>query len=673
MSNAPAGGDLATKTKDSSVPSRHRSYDLSYKMGSTEAFGLCNLFLSQHGVEDDKDFYTRTAQQLRTLSLKSPLLQDLRKNFDYYAVDMHAILPHTWDLIKAIPERGDDIDASKANCVITPYSLFVPIQAFLSDYPLNSVDGWVGFSDFDKFLHMLAYVNALFAPDSLFACTRRPLHKRVGLTLEPYVKELLKQGFDWFHLYLQNINTGGNKPILVVKFLDSEGNAVNFKTYDFTSLDERMRFFFDFEENPYFAVVNATNTHFANAFTAIQAQISTVAPLWKDDSYLVDHLVSGCPNAEVPINIDEIIAYQLCCFEYQTNSKIDFIYSAKMYRALFEGWLANCGSNTFTFNGVTYMYDGFSNVCLAQMLDSTLIVEGDDTDALGVWYTYNLVLSLLTKKRSLRYIDYFVGGRTTPLASGDVNVSVIDNQVSAVDTAKGLSYSRLLLAAARAGGKFEDQLHGVFGSTPRTRTDEPVHLAHLDCIVYGIETQNTGDDQMLKGNSITTNLTSRTNDFAFGMDISESTILIGIATYEITRFYLEGWTPFANKVDRFDMFNPYLQYMGDQPIKQSELYAGLSDDLTFAFAQKDIEYKLNTDFAVGDFLETLRGWIFAQQDIKDPVEQSSDFIRSHRSELDRYFLSMTGTMPWQRYHFICLYDNRIEATRNMLYNPQILF
>lgn len=665
MPPAPAGRDKITKTENPKVPTYHRHYDLSYKFASTEAFGLCNPFLSQHGVPDDKDFIVRLGHQLRTLSLNSPLLQDLKKNIDLYAVDMHAILPHNWDLIKSFPERGDDIDATQANCVVNMHLLINPIQNYAASGFLSP---WSEFADFDKFMHILCWTNALFASDSLAACFRRPFHKRCGIVGERIVREFLSAMFKYYH---ELLNSYGN-PFFLVNFLDSEGEIVYKKSYDLSVLSDRMRFFYDFEENPHFSLPQVE----ADSINASQSGISPskYSELSNSGTFAVA-IFELVPEIDKPINIDELIAYQLCCMQFQTNSKIDFVYSAERYRQLFEGVLSRFAidgytSSTFDYNANYYTYDGFSFRTFSNLIQSEFILYNEGHN--GSWYEYNLALSLFTKKRSLRFIDYFVGARTSPLAVGDVNVSVVDGNVSAISMAKGTSYARLLLAASRVGAKAEDQLKGLFGSTPRVAIEDPQHLAHMDTTIYGIETQNTSNDQFSSPNSITTNLANKVSDYLFSMDITQDTILIGISTYEIHRFYNEGWSPFADKVDRYDMFNPYLQYTGDQELPMSELHAGLVGGI-FGFTQKDIEYKVMSDFAVGDFTDSLRGWIFAQEDIRQSIEQNSDFIRSHRSEFDRYMLEFTGTMPEQRYHFICLYDNRIDATRAMLYNPQILF
>lgn len=693
--NLPNGGDKQVINDGNKVPTNHHKYNLSYLHACRERFGEANPFVFAYGVPNDKNFTFRIGHELRTTSLASPLLQNLRKNLDFYAVPAKAILPHTWDFLQTNPVIGDDIDPRLTNCLIYLSGeadnltglkdLFYHAINSAGVIDTNAPIGGIGSEDYDSdawdgFVHLLIALETFFAKDSLMASFRMPLHKRVGILNSKYTAETLSQAWKFYHDFLKAYAAENSVETITLPFLDSAGTVLFTRTYKITDLSDRMRLYFDLVENPYVDWLEngALTSDLSNEYVrVISGNVSKFSMLDRDSgntgNYGYIKVIDDWENATKPIDIRPVLAYQLVMAEYFTNDKIDYVYSADMLRKIYEGFYIDSTGSTYRLNGNSYPYDGFSADALSSLFYSASAIFSSQNPN---WYAFSLLINLFTRKRTLRFVDYFTGARSHPLAVGDVNVSVDAQGVSAIDMTKGIQTARYLLAVNRVGPKAKEYLKGIFGANERTRTDVPVKVGHIDSVVYGVETQNTGAAQLEAAQTITTNLTTRTDDFAFQMDLEEDTMLIGIASYEIARFYLEGWSKFANKVDRFDHFNPYYQYTGDQPILQSELQAGLDDDLIFGYQSKDMEYKLNTDFAVGfeddDEPEQLRGWIFAMDDIKDPIVISPEFIRAHQTELDRYFLSMTGTQASQRWHFICKYNNKIEASRNMVFDPQIL-
>lgn len=667
--NLPNGGDRQVINDQNNAPQHHNHYDLSYCFAAGERFGEISPVCFAFGVPDDKNFTARVVQKLKTTSLSSPLLQDLKKNLDYYAVPMKAILPRNWDKLNSNPVIGDDVVASDLNCVIHlhdgGFSGIVDIlRFFVSNYGLiQGTQNLQSYSvaEFYGFMKLLATYEVLFAPDSLFAAYRMPLNKRYPVGSADSIASGLKQAWMFYHDFLRVHATHHSGSLLTVWFKDASNQVIMTRRYKLTDVSERMRLFYDYLENPNIQFSSVSDSQFNTDYNSVMTGFSPSMLDRASNEGVLNVLFS--PNDEKPFDISPILAYQLVCAEYFTNDHIDFIYSAELYRQLYEGIVSSEGL-AYNLNGFIFEPDGFSAITLNSIF--VLVTTGLD-------YHFSLFLNLFTRKRSLRFVDYFTGARSHPLAVGDVNIQVnSQNEVSAIDVTKGIQSARYLLAVNRVGAKAKNYLKGIFGANMRTRTDVPVKIGHMDEVIYGVETQNTGTDQLTKQQSITTNLESRSSDFAFQMDLSEDSILIGVSSYDITRMYTEGWSKFANKIDRFDRFNPYFQYTGDQPIYQSELLAGLDDSAIFGYQSKDTEYKLQTDYAIGPFLEELRGWIFTQNDIRDNVEISPDFIRAHQTELDRYFIDFTAIQSWQRYHFICFYDIKMEASRNMVFDPQIL-
>lgn len=684
MSNTPNGGDKAVLEQGRThVPTHYNRYPLGYRFASSERFGEVNPFFKYRGVDGDKNVLLHSNSSVDSMTLNAPILQSIRKNLDFYQVDMHAILPRTYDYIKTLPERGDDINARDANCLIcfrqedgTP-SLAYLLNSLVSTVYSSSDYNFDGF--FQRFMRFLAAWDCLFSPDSLFSAFRMPLadflDPRGGKTYVDFNNHLWDFYHTVWHYYLEN--AGADHNIVYVQFLDSENEPIYTKSYDVSLVSDRLQFYYDFVENPSYRVVSVGGFFNSVEFTVALddtlslTQFSDLDAYFKNDDFLNDFFpVSPTPqgvysNVKVPINIESIIAYQLVCAEFFTNDHVDYIYDANSYRQLFEAYSITLG-DTYSYNGLQLPFDGFSAIVLHNLFYSS-------SSNLSF---YSLFLSLISRKRSLRYKDYFTGARTTPLAVGDNNVEVNNGVASVVDITQKIQLIRLRMAVQRVGRKAKDYVNRVLGGQYRTDPTVPVKIGHIDTTIYNEETQNTANDQLNLDNSRTAVLKNNTSRFGFETDCDVDSIILGLSSYDVVRFYDRGFDPFALKVDRFDMFIPEMQYIGDQPISRSEINAGAAVDIPFAYTGRNMEYKTSVDYCTGAFRTSLATWIFTQP--TGPLQDSSllvlspDFIRSHQNELDRYYVDLTGTTPLERYHFICKYHNFVHSTRNMVVAPNIL-
>lgn len=681
MSNVPNGGDAAVLATGGHSPNHHNKFDLSYKFAAPERFGEVSPFFIYRGLEDDKNVVLYSGSSVDSMTLHAPILQDIKKNRDFYMVPMKAILPNTWDLIQALPTHGDDINASEANCLISLYipdegSIFYSLnllgyhsialldgetqlpELIIDDLSIGSILSW---------FRWLVLLNGFFSRDSLFAAMRIPLSDMLGLEGDQRMQNILVQAWRFYHGVLKkafDYSQAGTTVVPTrVSFLDSEGNVVSRASYNFDDISDRMQFFYDFVENSNIRFDDLVLSDFKEAFNDFVSDNDLYPMLYliADTDYYLNYFGSS-PNLSVPINIANVIAYQLIYHEYFTNDKIDWIYSAKMYRELFDSIVLYFGfSPYFDYNGQYLHYDSFSAYCLRNILQNV-----DDLNA------YELIVSLIYRHRSLRYIDYFCGARPQPLANGVDTVEVNSGVASVVDITKRIQEIRLRMAVNRVGRKAKGYINKVLHGKYRQEDDVPVKIGHLSEQLYQEETQNTASDQLVLDNSRTATIKSRAKNFGFETDCDVNTIIMGVSSYEITRFYDRGLDPFARKVDRFDMFNPFLQYTGDQPISMSELNAGLDVEDYFGYTTKDMEYKVAVDYCIGDFRDALSGWIFTQPAATRDTFINSDFIRAHQCELDRYYVALTGSMPWKRYHFISKYSNYVSSVRNMVVAPNII-
>lgn len=698
--NLPNGGEKQIIT-EGKKPIRHRSnFDLSYRLACTPSYGFATPFFKLDCVPDDK-VSLRSGHMLRTLSLKSPLFQNLRMNKDFYAVPMKALLPKTWDLIYDNPVQGDDIDASKANTLIDVASsktgpsiagLFYNQSRTITATNMGASSE--AHTTVTKYLRYICLLEMFFGKQSLFNYFHIPIGQLLETTLpteklSQYIGVYYSALYSAIDALKTSLSVVEGKDFMVrVDYRDDSFTVLYSRFYNWANVSSVSQMLYDIMENPSFSIGVFENSENAVAFNnalvaAFNTQLTnlgisaTFDTFFGSQSNSVSSLLYNAAS-DKKFNVAPIYAYQMICAEYFTNDKVDFIYNASMFRDTLEGYLYDkFGSDAvFKYNGVSRYYDAFSSALINQLfaLDGPVSL----TSGPSAYVNLGFIFQLFSLRRALRYVDLFTGARTQPLAVGDVNVAVASNKVSVVDVTRSIQLQRFLNQVNRVGVDAKNYLKGIFGTEERQHIDVPVKIGHLDETVYGVETQNTAETQVSQPNSITTNLESKGRNFAFEFKCTESTIVIGLVSFDIRRFYNRSLDPFALKVDRFDMFNPYMQYIGDQPIEYQVLDITAPNDKVFGYTGRYNEYKLAFDYAIGDFTDTLDSYIFsAKQEFpvarsENAITISPEYIRQEPTELDKYYLAMTAKDLGSRSHFMLVFDNLVDITRNMVAHPQIL-
>ena len=91
------------------VVNTRSKFPLSYEFFDTHRFGEYHPHFWFDGVEGDENVRLRSSHDVRSYTLKSPLLQDIQMKKDYFLIPMEAILPLNWQKWNAIPVNGDDV------------------------------------------------------------------------------------------------------------------------------------------------------------------------------------------------------------------------------------------------------------------------------------------------------------------------------------------------------------------------------------------------------------------------------------------------------------------------------------------------------------------------------------------------------------------------------------
>lgn len=629
------------------VPRTHNTFDLSYNNYMTQLYGYYYPFFCLHSVPGDT-VPLRSEVDVRSFAMKSPYLGGLTLKKDYYLCPMQAILPSTWELIYKNPSQGDDVP-DDANCLI-PKDTFDKVTRAL-DASLKTTPTFGSAqhgADIANRVRLLFYAEQFLSSGSLFF--------NLGYKCSPiFYDKTTKESYSFDSVFDDFMNyLLGSATLFSIRFSNGDGQAFRIGDKDFYNdksaiTVSRATAVSILRENPNFSIGmpyggNVTNFPIVQAY--LNGDIEVRYPLLP----------------EKDINISSILAYQLIWSQYFVNPQVDYIYNCDIYRETFRSNFINkFGSETwytvpwqtFTYNGSHISYDYLSLHYLSKIFET---IDASD---------YDLIHYLFGLRQSLRFGDYFTDSRTRPYAPGVMDAPVVGHKVSAIDITKSVVMQRYLNAVVKLGNNFGDYLRGIFGTTPSPDYHFPKFIASSEVAVDGFEVANTSSQQQ---GLMVTNLKTSADKYEFEVSVDMPCIILGLSSFSVPRVYSQTCNRFFFHNDRFDDFNPMLQYIGDQDIRSIELSSctnreGQADGV-FAYASRNAEYKQSYSVASGGFIDMLPSWAFLSDSLFQGyfvpdtlIPQSPEFIRAKDYEFDRFFEVQTGLSLGHKFHFILRYNN----------------
>lgn len=619
------------------VPRTHNKFDMSYYNFMTQRFGQYEAFFAMEGVPGDI-IPLRNTHEVRTLTMSSPFLTDITLHKDYFMVPNQAIQPNTYEYIFRNPSQGDDVPDDA-------YNLF----------PFSSSEGFVN----TFFARFFSTFNDLDVPRRMY-----------GLLI---LETLISHG--------SLLNQLGYK--VNPRFSIAGGDGI-------LSFDD---IFDEFVNSLTAYTVRIQNEEISQQFTQNDIDKYTLISLMRrygSDLEVVNMtsswdkaitVIAGIPSSSEskPISIDRVCAYQLSCAQYFVNPQVDFIYNAQLYRDNFFTLLRDHYSfaqDYFDMNGVQVPYDVFSLHNFQKFTNRMVDFIAGSNSVEDFQKCYDVIHYLFGFRESLRFGDYFTDSRTRPLAIGDDSVQVAaDNTVSVVDVSKRIVYQRFRNAVVKLGNNFGDYLRGIFGTSPSPDYHFPKYIIHSEFSISGNEVANTAGDQ----GKLVTNVRSAEDHYEFEINVDMPCVIIGISSFSVPRSYCQTKERFFFHQNRFDFFNPMLQYVGDQPVYNEERSSLVPPTGVFGYQSRFNEYKQRYNLVSGAFVKHLPAWTFVTDSLYDPVtdvvlayNQSPSFIRAHDFEFNRFFAQMPGYSLATGFHFIVKYLSLVESVRPMEVNPNIL-
>lgn len=650
----------------------------------THRFGEYHPNFVIDGIAGDVHHF-RSVHDTRSYTLKAPLMQDVIMNKDYFMVTLRSILPFQSERVVTNPNLGDDVPADAYTCVTDFITKFISfVNGYVAIAGEETADFGARPSVFSTFnLKSFILLESVFSRGSLLAslgcslsrCLR--IHKPSGglVNIDKVIDGIGSEIRSYVADNELTVSIDGVEYVVV--------NDTSFELDDLQLMKISVRRFFEM-------IRDTSNWFFV-------APASGTMPYFGMD-YFVDtanHFVLSSKN--VPIDLCRLWAYHLVCAEYYSNDKVDYIYSADLFRQyiynLYTLWAEAktlpTSNLVFDWNGSKLSYDYLSSHFFDILASVNVHYEYTDTGFSPCIPVEQYFLTLFGYKRSLRFKDYFTGSRTRPLAmvtnpNYGTDVQVNDSKVSVIDVTRSIQVQRFLNAVNAAGRKYGEYIGALFGVRPNKDMHEPIYLAHSSDKIFAAESENTGSPVYentgglnTTENNVTAVFRGNSSNYEYTVSVNEPCVILGVVSYDISRLYPDTINRSFFTQDRFDMFNPMMQYIGDQKVYEKELVSdagGNSLTLPFGYQFNGMQWKQMFPRCAGAFGSSkLPGYAFVyRRNIGTNVQLSPDFLRAHNDEMDEFYLSLSSFSLGTYFHFIVRQYNHDDASRPMAAQPQIL-
>lgn len=696
------------------APKGYSKFNLSHRFMQTHRFGELSPHCSFEVVKGDITSM-RLMNDTSSYSLKAPIKTDLFQKRSNFFVPLQAIIRNNWELITAQPVSGDDApeDADGVVAADALNSFFFNLVAriinfnkgdepavseavYLTGLIKNLLTAEMFFSQgsllkqlYYDFSHCVRSYR-IQDDDSLKICSFDAFLERVLEALAPHDPSIVGTNSIMNNFTVQFLDEDFQvtDSFLVVSDQElSENPTANIPAVNQT-LKINFRHFLDLaRQNMNFKLINVSASGsfgFDDDDNVREAYLQALFgdffgdPDGDGNRIFLEFYASLDKN----INFDKVSAYQIIAAHFFSLDHVDYIYSAELYRQLMLYYTSKFGeSGTFSWNGLDLQYDALSgywiNICC---FDSTLLAN-PFAEVIAFNFADAYRTALFSFRHSLRYLDYFTGGRTNPLSVGttgdqraDVSVAVNNNAVNGVEMILAQNAARYLNFAQRAGRKISQWLDKLFpGGMPKPDMHDPQWLSTTGDALNPEQVQNTGEAQANDANSITARFKQDSNRYMFKVQPDRPGYIICLTYYDIPRAYAFATAKENMHCNRYDRFNPFMQYNGSQEVSRQEL--GLSGNVPFSYQNRYEEYKQFYDVCSGGFVENLPGFAFiadVQAGLPMQLHLNPTYVRSWNTELDPFYLALTGYGLAAYFHFIVKNVNIITSNRPMEYTPQLM-
>lgn len=227
---------------------------------------------------------------------------------------------------------------------------------------------------------------------------------------------------------------------------------------------------------------------------------------------------------------------------------------------------------------------------------------------------------------------------------------------------------------ARTGNRLKEFLLSNFGVAPKDlRLDRPQYLGGGKQAVTVLDVlQNSSTDSTSPQGNLAGQAASYGNTHHFKKYVDEHGYIIGIMSIMPKSMYQDGCPRDIQKFDQLDYYFPVFQHLGEQEIKNSELFFSDSpstNEGTFGYTPRYAEYKFHNNEVHGDMRGNLYFWHLGRIFANTPT-LSEQFVTVRPSlsgdNLNRAFAVQEGAYQNTEHLLVQIY-NKVKAIRPMDY------
>lgn len=256
-----------------------------------------------------------------------------------------------------------------------------------------------------------------------------------------------------------------------------------------------------------------------------------------------------------------------------------------------------------------------------------------------------------------------------------VNASVDFSKASSVtinDLRRSIKLQEWLEKNARGGARYIEQILSHFGvKSSDARLQRVEFLGGGKTPVMISEVLQTSGSPSASGAALfDTPLASMAghgisvgSTHEFTRFFEEHGLVMGIMSVMPKTAYQQGTPRMFTKFDKFDYYFPEFAHLGEQEIKNKELYTTDDDDYnegTFGYTPRYAEYKYRESRVCGDFRDQLNYWHLGRIFSSAP-NLNSTFVHPDSSTLNRIFAVQDDGIQ----HLWCQVYHNIKAIRPM--------
>lgn len=286
-------------------------------------------------------------------------------------------------------------------------------------------------------------------------------------------------------------------------------------------------------------------------------------------------------------------------------------------------------------------------------LNGSILKQGDSTMNLYATFSSDL-------KGRARATDK--NGNYQPITYEN-GLEARNTSVTINDLRKALALQRFKELAERGGTRYPEMVRNFFGAfLPDWYVDRPIFLGgskqpiSIGEVVQTSSTDTATESALGQRGGIASSYgkvkTARLKAPCHGF-------LMGILSIRPTATYQQGLERMWSRNSIFDYPFPQFANLGEQEIKNKEIYASgdYMDDLTFGYTPRYAEWKEGHCHVCGEFRDTLSYWHFGRKFSETPT-LSKEFVQMDNVSTDPFLVTDNQT----EHVYVNLY-NRIRAYR----------